>query len=121
MMEQTEIAAMVAELDGLIGLAKDQQADDAADAEGTGDRPDLWDYNVFLSVECAVHLRDMLEALSPEISDDALDAAALARPKVRALVEALGYLIRDMVAEDREDFASVTIAISALSDLGVRL
>ena len=65
----------------------------------------------------AKHIR----ALSTEISDADLDAAALARPKVRELVEALGYLVRDMVAEDREDFASVIIALSATAALGVRL
>lgn len=58
-----------------------------------------------------------IRALSTEISEAKLDAAALARPKVQALVEALGYLVGDMVAEDHEDFASVNIALAALSAL----
>jgi len=44
------------------------------------------------------------------------DLLAAKDAKIARLREAIGYLIGDMVADDKEDFASVSIALAALQE-----
>lgn len=76
-----DVAELVTGWADLIAQSEAQHAEDLADAEHTGERPDLWDYHVFVDVQTAKATRDALEAQAAELArlkeENALMAASL--------------------------------------------
>lgn len=60
------LRGLIDAVEGLVADAEADKADAIAEAQGTGERPDLWEWNVFIGLEDAKNMLAILRALDDQ-------------------------------------------------------
>ena len=60
------LRGLIEAVEVLVADAEADKADAIAEAQGTGERPDLWEWNVFIGLEDAKNMLAILRALDDQ-------------------------------------------------------
>jgi len=109
------VADAVAELTTMIDECREEQAADLAESEHTGERHDLWAYNLFVDVGGVEKIRDMLTALTDQLVERDAELARVTNELAASRNEAVMNYV-ELTAANRR-IAALTEALTELLNI----